>query len=435
MKPRQYVHGLLIISYAILFTCCLIMIIKYDRTSWLHKVWIGSKILTVKRLININNFELYPLLKISLDRINITYNQNYESLLKHSGKECENNYKKCGILDTYGNIMCIPIEEECPINDIIIDLSSKNEEYHSNGYQYIQLENLTENHSIYYSNKEINKEIIVKMKFSEEIPKYINDDNLIFDQDTYDSHNSDGDGGYGWGYTGGDYGGGGGGGGDGGLGDGGGAFRNLDDIIYGDDKVNKYIRGKFNEEINLDKSYKKIYDNLYVGNYIGIKDDTNMFNFNNMNLYESYFTVFPNLTSDVFCYFCLVAMICLTIFSICRFCRKDTPNESFDYCCVCTVKIIIIIIYLIFFSGYYTYCLYEYFNIYKDRNPKDLINIEADYFLENLLDEIYNRHLNKNYILSIIILLSCSLFIYIIAWILNIILTKRYMELLKNAKN
>ena len=78
-----------------------------------------------------------------------------------------------------------------------------------------------------------------------------------------------------------------------------GAFRNLDDIIYGDDKVNKYIRGKFNEEINLDKSYKKIYDNLYVGNYIGIKDDTNMFNFNNMNLYESYFTVFPNLTSDV----------------------------------------------------------------------------------------------------------------------------------------
>ena len=435
MKPRQYVHGLLIISYAILFTCCLIMIIKYDRTGWFHKIWIGSKILTVKNEIKINNFELYPLITINSDGTNITYNQNYESLLKHSGKECDNNYKKCGILDTYGNIMCIPIGEECPINDIIIDLFYKNEEYNLNGYQFFHLENLSEDYVLYYTNREINKEIIVKMKFSEEIPKYINDDNLIFDQDTYDSHNSDGDGGYGWGYTGGDYGGGGGGGGDGGLGNGGGAFRNLDDIIYGDDKVNKYIRGKFNEEINLDKSYKKIYDNLYVGNYIGIKDDTNMFNFNNMNLYESYFTVFPNLTSDVFCYFCLVAMICLTIFSICRFCRKDTPNESFDYCCVCTVKIIIIIIYLIFFSGYYTYCLYEYFNIYKDRNPKDLINIEADYFLENLLDEIYNRHLNKNYILSIIILLSCSLFIYIIAWILNIILTKRYMELLKNAKN
>ena len=31
------------------------------------------------------------------------------------------------------------------------------------------------------------------MKFIEEIPKYINVDNLIFDQDTYYSHNSDGD--------------------------------------------------------------------------------------------------------------------------------------------------------------------------------------------------------------------------------------------------
>ena len=93
MKPKQYAHGLLNISYAILFTCCLIMIIKYNQTSWLKKVWVGSKILTVKRLIKINNFELYPLFNISLDGINITYNQNYESLLKHSGKECENNYK------------------------------------------------------------------------------------------------------------------------------------------------------------------------------------------------------------------------------------------------------------------------------------------------------------------------------------------------------
>ena len=48
MKPRQYVHGLLIISYAITFCCCLLMIIKYDRTSMDHKLWIGCKILTVK---------------------------------------------------------------------------------------------------------------------------------------------------------------------------------------------------------------------------------------------------------------------------------------------------------------------------------------------------------------------------------------------------
>ena len=439
MTPRQYVHGLLIISYAIIFVCCLIMIIKYDRTGWFHKIWIGSKILTVKNEIKINNFELYPLITINSDGTNISYNQNYESLLKHSGKECDNNYKKCGILDTYGNIMCIPIGEECPINDIIIDLFSKNEEYNLNGYQFVQLENLQEDYVLYYTNGKIDNEIIVKMKFSEEIPKIINEDNFIFDQDTYESYlktinsGDEGYGGYG-GYDGGGYGGdGGGGGGGGGIGSGGGGFRNLDDDIFGDDEVDEYLRGKFNEEINIDKSFKKISDNLYVGNYIGFKDYTNMNNFNNMDLYESYFTVFPNLTADVFCYFSLIGMICLSIFSICRFCHEDRPNEDFNYCCVCTVKIVIIIIYLIFFTGYFSYCLYEYFNIYKNRNPEDLINIKADYFLENLLDEIYHRHLNKDYIFYIIILLSCSMFINMIAWILSTIFTIRYMNLLKNA--
>ena len=64
MKPRQYVHGLLIISYAITFCCCLIMIIKYDRTSLDHKLWIGCKILTVKNFIKkkMRNYTQYLIL-------------------------------------------------------------------------------------------------------------------------------------------------------------------------------------------------------------------------------------------------------------------------------------------------------------------------------------------------------------------------------------
>ena len=80
MKDRQCVHGLLILSYAFIFCCCLIMIIKYDRTGWFHKIWIGSKILTVKNEIKINNFELYPLLNFISDDINNEYHQNYESI-------------------------------------------------------------------------------------------------------------------------------------------------------------------------------------------------------------------------------------------------------------------------------------------------------------------------------------------------------------------
>ena len=44
---------------------------------------------------------------------------NYDYLLQHSGSSCEAKYKKCGILDTMGNIMCIPEADECPINDVI----------------------------------------------------------------------------------------------------------------------------------------------------------------------------------------------------------------------------------------------------------------------------------------------------------------------------
>ena len=440
MAPRQYVHGLLILSYAIVFCCCLIMIIKYNRTGWFHKIWIGSKILTVKNEIKNNNFNLYPLLNFNTDGTNIEYHQNYESLLKHSKKKCEENYQKCGVLDTYGNIMCIPINEDCPINDIKVDLSSNIDEYRSKGYEYVKLNDLSEDYFLYYTNKKTDNEIIVKIIFSENIPKFINEDNFIFDQDTYDSYlktksTGDGDGYYG-GYGGGGYDGGGYGGGGGDIGSGGGGFRNLDeDEVYGDSEIDEYIRGKFNEDINIDKSFKKISDNLYVGNYIGFKDYTNMNNFNNMDLYESYFTVFPNLTADVFCYFSLIAMIGLSIFSFCRFCHKDKPNEGFDYCCVCAVKIIIISIYLTFFIGYFSYSIYEYYNIYKNRNPENLINIRADYFIENLLDEIYNRHLHKNFILSIIILLSSSMLIYITSWILSFIFTKRYMDLLNNAKN
>ena len=61
MTPRQYVHGLLIISYAIIFVCCLIMIIKYDRTDKKTKLWTGSKILTLNKEIKINNYKNFLL--------------------------------------------------------------------------------------------------------------------------------------------------------------------------------------------------------------------------------------------------------------------------------------------------------------------------------------------------------------------------------------
>ena len=82
MKPRQIVHSLLILSEAIIISCCLIMIIKYDRTGSNEKIWIGSKILTLEKEMKKNNYELHPLLGISSDGELIEYLNNHNLIQK-----------------------------------------------------------------------------------------------------------------------------------------------------------------------------------------------------------------------------------------------------------------------------------------------------------------------------------------------------------------
>ena len=100
----------------------IIIIFEYYYRDWNKEIWIGSKILTMKNIMKDNNNNLYPLLSYDT---NANYKYSYSYLLQHSGKYCKVNYKKCGILDTLGNIMCIPESDECPINEVIVDLNSK----------------------------------------------------------------------------------------------------------------------------------------------------------------------------------------------------------------------------------------------------------------------------------------------------------------------
>ena len=429
MAPRQIVHTLLILSEATIIACCLIMIIKFDRTDSEEQIWIASKILTLEKEMKKNNYELHPLIGISSNGDLIEYNQNYQSLLSHSNEVCEENYKRCGILDTYGNIMCIPNGEECPINEIIVDEESKYNDYYNQGYQFAHLENLPEGYAIYYTNIKINQEIIVKIKFSDEIPKYINEENFVFDEEIYNyfqTSSNGGIGGYGVGSGGsGGYGGGGGSGGGVGVGSGAGGFRNLKD--YGDEEMTNFIKNKFKDNINIDKSYRNIYNDLYVGNYIGFADINNFTKYNNFDLHDSYLTVFPNYISYIFCYLSIIALIGTIVYSIIRFCHKDEPYEGFDPCCLLVAKLAIIIPYLAIFIGFFVYILYKYFYLYKKRNPEDLLLIRADIFIEDLLSHIYDRHLKEVFIFAIIIMFSCSMLIFLVAWILSYIFTKRYL--------
>ena len=90
-------------------------------------VWISSKILTVKKIIeNKKNGQIFYDFFNPPELLFLKY--NYESLLRHSHKDkCEENYKQCGILDTYGNKFCFNESLPCPVNHILIVLKSKEE--------------------------------------------------------------------------------------------------------------------------------------------------------------------------------------------------------------------------------------------------------------------------------------------------------------------
>jgi hypothetical protein len=336
------------------------MIIKYDRTDIKRQIWIVSKIQTFYLQLSMNIFESYPILSINSYTEKIFYDQNYESLLKHSAEKCEVNYKKCGILDTYGNIMCIPKNDECPINDIKEDLCSRLNDYISKGYRVAYLKEIREDYCLYYTNTKINNEIIIKMKISDEIPRYINEDNLLFASGIYytskirkgqekDDFDFDDDRDLGF---------------DDDIRIGGGGFRNIEKI-YGDEDVTGYIKKRFEEDINIDKSFKKVGTNLYVRNYYGFKDNSHLQDCIKTDFYESYTTIFPNFDAYIFSYISIGIMIFLIIFSIIRFCHKDIPNEGTNRSVICTAKFYTIFLYLVIFIGYFIYIIYEYINIYK----------------------------------------------------------------------
>ena len=408
---------LCIISLLLIMASSLIMMVKYKGTDWDRKIWIGSKILTLEDIIKENNNILKPILNISSNGTITYYKDNYETLLKHSKKECEKNYKPCGILDTLGNTMCIPEDDKCPINDIVVDLKTKKDDYIDRGYEVGYLENLDFNNYLYYRNIETENKIVVKLNKEENTPRYIHEGNFKFDNETYEDYIMDTD------YYGTD-----------------------DDEVYsycidanyknnkkkklrklianneyGNIDITSYILQRFNESINIDKTFTKISDNLFAGNYIGFKDSSHLKDYTNFELYNLYFIIFPNYTSYIFCFFGLIivgffaiSQLWLIILNI----RDDDSENKKSFCWI-------FIPYLIFFIGYFSYILYEYFNIYKNRRPSDLTKVKADPFLEDLLKEIQDRHMDEKLILVIIIMFSCSIGISLITLIIQFILERK----------
>ena len=419
MHPRKIVHLFLLISEILIASIFITFFCCGNAYIFNHLIWIGSKTLTIQNILKDNMNNSYPLKSIqSIENLNLTLDKNYDYLLNHSTKtDCELNFKKCGILDTYGNIMCIKENESCPINEIVIDLEDKYEEYINKGFEFTKISKIPNNYYLYYTNKSIDKEIIVNLIYNEENPKYITEQNVIFDFEKYYEYLEAttinvGGGSY--------YHGGGGGGGFG-IGGGGGYWRNLE-MLEGADKVNKYFYKKISEEKNIDKYYKKIYDNLYIKNYIGFESHEQMDFFMNFDFRKLFFRRFPNLNSFRFAIIGYIAFFVLIIFSIFRFMYKDknvnVPDPSDPGAVTCS-KIAVSFFYLTIFIGFFIYFLYAYFKIYKNKQFQIIKNIKADNFIEDYLDEIYERAKNKSLILSSIILFSISFFFFILTWLVR----------------
>ena len=100
-------------------------------------------------------------------------------------EECQKGYKKCGKLDDMGNYLCLPENEECPINDIIFS-DHRREDLENLNYTYTNLGNKY----FYYTNSSKDKPVISKLKvvegklcvdrsyFYTEYPQYILDYNF-----------------------------------------------------------------------------------------------------------------------------------------------------------------------------------------------------------------------------------------------------------------
>ena len=112
-----------------------------------------------------------------------SFQYDYEYLLRNSipsndyqgiPNECISDFKKCGYLDTKGHILCLPKDNDCPIN--MIEVSPENRDYN------LKLE-IEDNKYIYLKNDN-NKNIINSIIISENMPLIHEWDKMI--KETYE---------------------------------------------------------------------------------------------------------------------------------------------------------------------------------------------------------------------------------------------------------
>ena len=443
---------LMFISYGALFGILSAIISKANlsENAQFEAIYYSSKILTIKNIV-LTNHKSEILLDFSPSGEPIGLTTSYKNLLKLvKNNKCEENYRPCGILDTYGNLLCIDESFSCPINKYKVDIISKRNDYLSRGYKTVPLSNLTYNHQFFFANffpEGITGVIIIK---DEDEPKYLTTSNFIVDYELYkyyfgdlkliedlasifdnsndnkkneddddeedkdslkivvqissdkDNDNDDIDTEL--------------------IGIGAKAFLVLLSDEYNKrlDKFKKFIEEKIyeNEEENIDKYIEHIGDNFYVKNYIGFKSPQDINKFTKFN-YDIIKKTFPNTIASIFAIIgvCLIGLI-LIIFLILFFTLKKKKNE------LCTnpfVKLLFDLpVFYPYVIGFIIYSAYTYSQFNKNEKLNDLKSIESDEFIKNFIKEfIYKCQENNTIMLCTIIIMGSASFLNLVSFIIT----------------
>ena len=154
-------------------------------------VWFNSKILTINEIFqeNYENYKIY--LNFSDREFYNALNFSYYDLLKNSTKDkCQKDLKQCGILDTYGNKLCLYKDYPCPVNEIIVDFQNESTNYIKEGYNIVKYHMLSykSNYTFYYKNTSYDNKIISTLFWSpnKTQPRFIDSHNFIFDFEAFE---------------------------------------------------------------------------------------------------------------------------------------------------------------------------------------------------------------------------------------------------------
>ena len=296
MKVFCYLSGILVtLSY--LISLIISFVVMANSVSKEEYVYYLSKIATMKNIVKINHYsKIFDHFNSDGELEGIT--TKYHRLLNLTTKDgCKKGYKKCGILDTIGNTLCIDQNFGCPINNLTVDLLGNKKNYMIEGMKEIYNENLIYNYKFYYSNTSLNGNNIVSLLFTDEEPKYITKNNFILDlaafkdiyNDNLNNNNND-------------------------KNDNGMQFaENIINIFVSDKILETLIKASFTlfnliidsdndkekfkdyveerletEENDIDKYYINVGENAYIKNYIGfksLKDINKYFDFD-YNIYK-----------------------------------------------------------------------------------------------------------------------------------------------------